>query len=488
MQTQAFKIIANQKPKHLLWILVLVVTILSFWGKGVHSLQEWDESRNGANAFEMLRNGDYINPYYNGELDTWNAKPPLMIWCIVASYKIFGFNEFALRFPATISTIIFFVLCFYTISLLENSLIGFLTCLLLISCKAIFGIHVGLTGDFDALLIVFLTASVYSFILYIEKKCKYGIILAAVFTGLAFYSKGSASLVLLPGLLLYTFLRREVRIFKDEKTWVSITIFVIIVSSWLMISSKYGKTAESSFYKSNSSIEIMFVHDTYRRLMSSDFEYSEKNPRDYLFFFEVLDAKLNLWNYMFYISLLSGAFALYKQRKNFSTVINKLSNRMLLLSFCLILPLSVTLSFATNKNHWYLAPLYMFIAFITVKGILLLGQKWKYIYSVAALLFAFTFIRQCYYIYSLPTETHYKLTDNNKLRNRTVIVYGKLSQDLLLYFEWLNVKIEKGQSSFEIKHNTGQFILAERKYIMDAFKDNFTPLENFNEYMLGISK
>ena len=56
-------------------------------------VHEWDESRNGINAIEMLGNGDWLNLHYAGKVDTWNAKPPLLIWCIALSFKIFGIND-----------------------------------------------------------------------------------------------------------------------------------------------------------------------------------------------------------------------------------------------------------------------------------------------------------------------------------------------------------------------------------------------------------
>ncbi len=150
-----------------LLVIIILVAFLSFWKIGQHDLQEWDESRNGVNAYEMLQNKDYVNYYFNNEPDTWNAKPPLMIWAIALSYKIFGCNEFALRFPAVISTIIFFIFCFKIIKTLEDSFKAFICCLILISSKAVLGNHIGLSGDFDALLLMLLTASVYYFILYV---------------------------------------------------------------------------------------------------------------------------------------------------------------------------------------------------------------------------------------------------------------------------------------------------------------------------------
>jgi hypothetical protein len=94
-------------------LVVVLSLVLIFWKLGQHPLSEWDESRRGMNALGMMVHRDYINNYYGDYYDTWSAKPPLMVWSIVASYKIWGFNEFALRFPAALYTLLLFslILC-----------------------------------------------------------------------------------------------------------------------------------------------------------------------------------------------------------------------------------------------------------------------------------------------------------------------------------------------------------------------------------------
>ena len=471
------------KKKLLLLTIFLLVTIFSFWKKGQHDLQEWDESRNGVNAYEMLQNHDFVNLYYNGEVDTWNAKPPLMIWMIAGSYKIFGYNEFALRFPATLSIIVFFMLCFVIIRLLEDDLTAFLTCLILISCKAIFGNHVGLTGDFDAPLLVFLTASVYTFILYVEKQKKYAILITSIFTGLAFYTKGPASLVLVPGFLLFILLRKKTELFKDVRLWVSAAIFILIAGSWLLIASMYGKTSNHSYYGSKNSVETMLVYDTFQRLSNSKFD-NQTHESDYMFFFEVIDARLNLWNYLFYLSLLAGIYKLYKMRRSFSNFINAEQHLMLLLSMCLILPLSLVLTVASSKNNWYLAPLYLFIAFITAKGILFFERKWRPFYLITGCLLVFNMGRQLYYIYTLPTEFHDKLSHNADLKNNTVFFTEAINQNVLLYLKWLGVSLVHKDTLDEIAMEQGKLAYVHLKTQTEIFPKNVVKVVQLNNYFL----
>jgi 4-amino-4-deoxy-L-arabinose transferase-like glycosyltransferase len=50
----------------------------------------------------MLASGDYIVPHFNGQLRL--DKPPLIYWCQVGCYRVFGENEFAARLPSALAS------------------------------------------------------------------------------------------------------------------------------------------------------------------------------------------------------------------------------------------------------------------------------------------------------------------------------------------------------------------------------------------------
>ena len=68
----------SRYKRYFLPVIIVLATILLTWTIGMHDVDEWDEARNGTNACEMYHNGDYVNYYYGGQPDTWNAKPPLI--------------------------------------------------------------------------------------------------------------------------------------------------------------------------------------------------------------------------------------------------------------------------------------------------------------------------------------------------------------------------------------------------------------------------
>ncbi len=80
----------------MLYLLALLVPLLYFFNLG--SFQVWspNEAFYADSARRMLQSGDFITPYYNGELRL--NKPPMTYWLVALSYYLFDVNEFALRF------------------------------------------------------------------------------------------------------------------------------------------------------------------------------------------------------------------------------------------------------------------------------------------------------------------------------------------------------------------------------------------------------
>src|SRR5204863_6094265 len=60
-----------------------------------------DEPRFAEASREMIQRGDYVVPYFNDHLRL--DKPPLTYWAQTVSYRIFGQNDFAARFPSAVA-------------------------------------------------------------------------------------------------------------------------------------------------------------------------------------------------------------------------------------------------------------------------------------------------------------------------------------------------------------------------------------------------
>jgi len=82
---------------------LLFVACVAFHTIGTWSLPliDRDEPRFAEASREMIERGDYVVPYFNNQYRF--DKPPLAYWAQVGSYRIFGENDFAARFPSVIA-------------------------------------------------------------------------------------------------------------------------------------------------------------------------------------------------------------------------------------------------------------------------------------------------------------------------------------------------------------------------------------------------
>lgn len=62
---------------------------------------------------QMLRTGDWITPYFNGQ--TRFDKPPLIYWLQAIAYGVLGVNVWAVRLPSALAAIALVGFCFYTL-------------------------------------------------------------------------------------------------------------------------------------------------------------------------------------------------------------------------------------------------------------------------------------------------------------------------------------------------------------------------------------
>jgi len=91
----------DRSPHALLLLALLALSgLLFFLALGDMGLTDRDEGRNAEAGREMFESGDRLTPTFNGELRV--AKPVFLYWLMDQSYRLFGVNEFAARFPSAL--------------------------------------------------------------------------------------------------------------------------------------------------------------------------------------------------------------------------------------------------------------------------------------------------------------------------------------------------------------------------------------------------
>lgn len=95
------------RNKLILWLIIIFGAVLRLWGLGGNPPGlYWDEVSLGWNAYSILKTGFDEHGRFL-PIDTFYAfgdyKPPLYIYAVVLSIKVFGLNEFAVRLPSALA-------------------------------------------------------------------------------------------------------------------------------------------------------------------------------------------------------------------------------------------------------------------------------------------------------------------------------------------------------------------------------------------------
>src|SRR3989337_2128571 len=80
--------------------LAIIFNFIFFYRLDYNTLESWDEAWYASIAREMVKTGNFIQMVWNGK--PYYDHPPLGFWLMAISYKLFGVNEFATRFPSAI--------------------------------------------------------------------------------------------------------------------------------------------------------------------------------------------------------------------------------------------------------------------------------------------------------------------------------------------------------------------------------------------------
>jgi len=198
----------------------------------------FDESRLAINAWEMSESGNLLMPTFQGETDMWNTKPPLMIWLQSLSIKLFGVNELAIRLPAAIAALLTVLyIGFFCWKNLNRPILGLMAILVLITTPGYITDHVSRTGDYDALLILFLVLFLFTCFRLpyskVDKEKNKLLILASLWLSLAVLTKGVAGLFFTPAILIYfTWKKYWKTLFASTYTYYAIGLFLLLVGGY----------------------------------------------------------------------------------------------------------------------------------------------------------------------------------------------------------------------------------------------------------------
>ena len=344
------KLITNPAAKYTLTILTFGICIIPiFYKLSQYPIYIWDEAIYANNSLEMSKDWDLFVLKVDGEPNLYNSKPPLAIWCQALSIKIFGPNEFAIRFPGALAALgTCIVLYLFSVNALRNYLIGCLSMLILVSCPGYIRHHVTRTGDLDSVLVFFTTLYSCVALLYFIKRpnnpARY-VILISLGIILSFLTKSVAGMIPIAGLVIpvISFKRLHV-ILKSKMLYLGMTAVLFFIIGFYALreisSDGYVGIAMNSEYL-RYFVNIMPWHE-------HPFSFYMRNW-----------ISMGLLLPYIWIIPLAAYFAIKRLRTRFVSILVSI--------WCLAYLLII--SIPKVKLEWYDAPMYPFIALLLGIGI-----------------------------------------------------------------------------------------------------------------------
>lgn len=317
---------------------------------GSHPIEIWDESLFSLRALHFLEHGSYLKNFewYDHLPEHRNTKLPFTTFFQVIGLKFLGINELGLRVPVIL---IFVSTIFYIVSHFRKSLdsenFGFLFGLVLVTSLGLYGPHMARSGDHDMAFSCYLLLSTLFFGNYLNSDRTRDLVLFTMSFIAALLTKNLLAGLIFPGVLLYTILSKNLlRCFKDYRVYLSvITIAIAYGGTILYFESQY-----------NGFIDRMWNYELMGRYQTP----IEGHTGSWLYYVHELMAKFSPYYYFIFFSI---AISFHGK------ISDRLRNSIWLMS-CVFFSYLVIISYSETKTFWYLAPNYLFGAYIVSAGAL----------------------------------------------------------------------------------------------------------------------
>jgi 4-amino-4-deoxy-L-arabinose transferase-like glycosyltransferase len=220
--------------RHALILLALLTLsgLLFFLGLGDMGLTDRDEGRNAEAGREMFESGDRMTPTFNGELRV--AKPVLLYWLMDQSYRLFGVNEFAARFPSALFGVALILIHYLFLLHQRDQTIALFGALMLLLNLEILGL--GRMALTDSVLVFFTTTSLYGLWLGLHGEGGMRRWIWAFYIGMALatLTKGPVgfALPLIVAALYLTWTRRWRDYWQNGVPLAGLLLFILLAAPW----------------------------------------------------------------------------------------------------------------------------------------------------------------------------------------------------------------------------------------------------------------
>ena len=205
-------------------------------------MNNWDESLFAMRAAYMTEEGRYIRDYslwVDGGMMHRSTKPPFTTWLQVASMKLFGIHELALRLPIALCALgTVFLFLWFSRKKLGSIHIGYCAGFVLVTSLGYVREHGARTGDQDAALAFYMLAGAMAFYQYLEateSRQRLGWLALLTATSIAaVMTKYAFGLLFFPAFLGYAIYKKQLwNVLRRGSTWLAALAVAAVLGGWL---------------------------------------------------------------------------------------------------------------------------------------------------------------------------------------------------------------------------------------------------------------
>src|SRR5215203_1121804 len=206
---------------------ITLLCLVVYAGSLFFPLVDKDAAHHANIALYMYEHNDYVSLIDRG--NDYLDKPHFLFWSSLLSFKIFGVNTFAHRFPAVLFSLLSIYSTYKLTRHLSDRTTAKLAALSLATAQAF------ILSITDARMETPLTAaiilSLWQLIVYVDKQKIAHLFIAAVGAAMAFSTKGwLGPVIIFIAAFIYIALNKRWNIFLSLKTWLFVPFFFLFIS------------------------------------------------------------------------------------------------------------------------------------------------------------------------------------------------------------------------------------------------------------------
>lgn len=325
-------------------ILLLAFTAIIFISSCFQpSLLDDADSTHAEAAKEMLQRGDWVTLHVNGV--RYLEKAPLLYWLVATSYRLFGVNQFAVRFPVAVAVVLLTWLIYLFGCWAYSEKAGLYSAAIVASCVGMFLFTRVMIPE--AVLTLWFTLAHFCFLRAFfgagkEKNFYYGFYAAMA---LAVLTKGLIGIVFLAGpVFWFLLLTRNFSELKNMRVFSGTLLFLTVAAPWHLLAG----------YRNDRFLWFYFVNEHLKRFLGT------REPKDYnkVPFFSYWLMHL-LWLFPWSIALPLGF------PRQFSPVWKLLDRRTMINLYLWIQALCILIFFnLSTSQEYYTFPVYAPLALL----------------------------------------------------------------------------------------------------------------------------